>query len=157
MLLGFFSCSVKNTPKKWFSPLCLAAALVYTCIARIQITEQKVQEVPEMFCNHLPFRFHSTGPVQLEVLWMCITGALQQWANAVPSPSAPWKPFFLKMLEKSGAVKTGVTLVTHQDRRSADAARRFENQAHRSVQLVSQGQPMAHHPAFPARRRHIGR
>ena len=41
-------------------------------------------------------------------------------------------------------MKTGVTPVTHQDRRSADTAKRVENQAHRAVQLVLQGQPMAH-------------
>ena len=32
-------------------------------------------------------------------------------------------------------MKTGVTPVTYQDRRSADAARRVENQAYRAVPL----------------------
>jgi hypothetical protein len=54
-------------------------------------------------------------------------------------------------------MRAGFTPVPRRDRRSADATRRFENQAHRAVQLVSQGQPMAHHPAFPAKRRHVGR
>ena len=36
-------------------------------------------------------------------------------------------------------MKTGVTPVTKQHRRSADTAKRVENQAHCAVQLVSQG------------------
>jgi hypothetical protein len=96
---GVFSCSVKTIPKKRFSSLYPTASLVYSCIERIQSTKHKVQDVPEvpaMFCNHLSFLFHSSGPLRLEALWVDITATLQQWANAVPGPSASWKLFFLE-------------------------------------------------------------
>jgi hypothetical protein len=46
-------------------------------------------------------------------------------------------------------MKTGVTPVTHQDRGTIDAAKRVENQAHRAVQWMWQGQLMAHHRSAP--------
>jgi hypothetical protein len=38
-------------------------------------------------------------------------------------------------------MQTGVIPVTQQDRKSADVAKRLENQAHRAVQWLLQGQP----------------
>jgi hypothetical protein len=98
---GVFSCSRKGTP----SPLWPTVAPVYSCIARIESAEHKVQEVrevPEMFWNHLSLRFHSAGCLRLEALCLNLTAALPQWANAVPGRSAYWKLFFLKALEKRG-------------------------------------------------------
>lgn len=47
-----------------------------------------------MFSNHLPFLFHSSGPLRLEALWADLTAALEYSANAVPGPELPGSYFF---------------------------------------------------------------